>query len=65
MEGSRTSLYLSMNLSVKLSTTREIIVITGEKGKCYQALSNKERGDGFDTDLQVEPRRPISECAHA
>jgi len=23
--------------------TREIIVIAGEKGKCYQALSNKVR----------------------
>lgn len=46
MERSRTSLYLYMNLSVNLSTTREIIVITGEKGKCYQTLSNKERGDG-------------------
>ena len=32
--------------------TREIIVIAGEKGKCYQGLSNKERGDGFENDLQ-------------
>ena len=28
--------------------TREIIVIAGEKGKCHEALSNEERGDGFE-----------------
>src|SRR5262245_9317952 len=35
-----------------LKLTRGIIVIVGEKGKCHQALSNKERGDGFENELQ-------------
>jgi hypothetical protein len=36
----------SMNLSMMRETllTREILVIAGGKGKCYQAVSKKERG---------------------
>jgi len=46
-----------------LRLTRGIIVIVGEKGKCHQALSNKERGDGMKgSDCRGTSSKPRADC---